>query len=76
MTILAECLVDCRYGGGWACVTGATDGAGREAARQLARAGFSMVLVGRNEEKLERVRGEILAETPGVGVDTVTWDMG
>lgn len=40
-------------------VTGATDGIGREFALQLAKAGFGVVLVSRNQEKLDAVANEI-----------------
>jgi len=40
----------------WALVTGASDGIGKCLARELAAAGFNVVLHGRNEAKLGRVR--------------------
>lgn len=40
-------------------ITGATDGIGREFAVQLAKAGFSVVLVSRNPEKLQKLANEI-----------------
>lgn len=43
-------------------VTGATDGIGREAALTYARYGAQLVLLGRNQEKLDQVAGEITAE--------------
>lgn len=48
-----------RYGQ-WAVITGATDGIGLEYARQLAARGHSLILVGRNQSKLEKVREELL----------------
>jgi len=45
--------------GAWALVTGATDGIGREFARQLANAGFNVVLVSRSTEKLAAAASEI-----------------
>ncbi|MDX1435622.1 MAG: SDR family oxidoreductase [Anaerolineales bacterium] len=50
-------------------VTGATSGIGLEAARGLASAGARVVLVGRDPEKGERVRREILASTGSIRVD-------
>jgi 17beta-estradiol 17-dehydrogenase / very-long-chain 3-oxoacyl-CoA reductase len=44
-----------RYGEGWAIVTGATDGIGKEFCRDLAKKGVNIVLVSRNEEKLKKV---------------------
>jgi short-subunit dehydrogenase len=40
-------------------ITGATDGIGREFAFQLAKAGFGVVLVSRNPEKLQKLANEI-----------------
>jgi len=48
--------------GAWALVTGATDGIGREFARQLAKAGFNIVLVSRSSEKLAAAANEIEGE--------------
>lgn len=47
--------------GKWAVITGATDGIGLEYARQFAARGLSLILVGRNIEKLNSVRKEILS---------------
>ena len=46
-------------------VTGASRGIGREIALQYARAGASVVLVGRQESTLAETREIILAEVPG-----------
>ena len=48
-----------RYGGGWALVTGASDGLGKQYCFELARSGFDIVLMARNKEKLEAVAKEI-----------------
>lgn len=48
----------------WALVTGASDGIGKGFARELCARGVNVILHGRNERKLERVREEILAEWP------------
>lgn len=50
--------------GKWALVTGSTDGIGLAMARELARRGHSIIIVGRNEEKLERV-ARALQDEPG-----------
>lgn len=47
-----------RYGP-WAIVTGATDGIGKEYARELARLGLNIILMSRSHEKLTRVAQEI-----------------
>lgn len=56
-----------------ALITGGTSGLGCEFARQLARRGFDIVLVARDEERLERTRGEI--EALGVDVETLSADL-
>ena len=45
--------------GKWAVITGATDGIGKEYARQLAEEGLNIVLISRTKEKLEAVASEI-----------------
>lgn len=51
-----------RYGGGYALVTGASDGLGKEYARNLAKAGFDIVLMARDETKLGIVAAELRQE--------------
>lgn len=41
-----------RYGGGWALVTGGSEGIGFAVAEELAKEGFNIVLVSRSKEKL------------------------
>ena len=43
----------------WAAVSGASDGIGKEFALQLANKGFNVLLIGRNQEKLEQVQQEL-----------------
>ena len=43
-------------------ITGATSGIGKEAARELVRAGAKVTITGRNVEKIERVRKELASE--------------
>ncbi|XP_061396470.1 inactive hydroxysteroid dehydrogenase-like protein 1 [Musca vetustissima] len=59
--------------GKWAAITGSTDGIGKEYARELARLGFNVVLVARNESKLETVAKEIENQF-GVEVFTIQTD--
>lgn len=47
-----------RYGP-WAIVTGASDGIGREIARELAQRGLNLILVARRAERLARIAAEI-----------------
>jgi NAD(P)-dependent dehydrogenase (short-subunit alcohol dehydrogenase family) len=56
-------------------LTGPTSGLGRAAAGSFARMGADLVLLGRDASRLERVRVELLAETPALRVATVVVDM-
>ncbi|CAO1633734.1 unnamed protein product [Sympodiomycopsis kandeliae] len=56
--------VDNKSDANWALVTGSTGGIGYEWARQLAGLGFSVLLHGRNPEKLEKVKADILQSLP------------
>ena len=66
-----------RYGEGWALVTGASDGIGKAYALELAREGFNIALVARNQEKLDAAAQEIKAtskvETKTIMFDFNTW---
>ncbi|XP_072527931.1 very-long-chain 3-oxoacyl-CoA reductase-A [Salminus brasiliensis] len=59
--------------GKWAVVTGATDGIGKSYAEELARRGFSMMLISRSQEKLDDVaqslESRFKVETKTVAVD-------
>jgi NAD(P)-dependent dehydrogenase (short-subunit alcohol dehydrogenase family) len=55
-------------------ITGATDGIGRETARALVRRGASVILHGRNTERLETVAAEMQKESEGGSVRTVMAD--
>ncbi|XP_068130041.1 very-long-chain 3-oxoacyl-CoA reductase-B-like [Hyperolius riggenbachi] len=50
---------DLREYGGWAVVTGATDGIGKSYAHELAKRGFNVVILSRTLEKLQKVAKEI-----------------
>lgn len=58
----------------WALVTGASDGIGRQLARELAAAGFCVVLHGRNRPKLDAARDELAALFPGRGFRVLVAD--
>jgi len=45
--------------GAWAVVTGASDGIGRAFAFQLAKAGFNVLLIARNQKLLDSTAAEI-----------------
>jgi short-subunit dehydrogenase len=62
-----------RYGDNWAVVTGASDGIGKEYAIQLAKKGFKIGLIARNEEKLNTVADEI-KKLYGVDTKIIVFD--
>ena len=49
---------------GWALVTGASSGIGKEFAKELAKQHFNLVLVGRNEAKLQVLSNRLKSEHP------------
>uniref|UniRef100_A0A3B3BE53 Hydroxysteroid (17-beta) dehydrogenase 12b n=1 Tax=Oryzias melastigma TaxID=30732 RepID=A0A3B3BE53_ORYME len=59
--------------GKWAVVTGATDGIGKAYAEELARRGFSIVLISRSQEKLDEV-SKAIASKCGVETKTIAAD--
>jgi 17beta-estradiol 17-dehydrogenase / very-long-chain 3-oxoacyl-CoA reductase len=63
-------------GGAYAVVTGATDGIGKAVAMELAGRGFNIVLHGRNNKKLQTVKGEIENAHSGRQVVTIVHDAG
>ncbi|WYZ39708.1 hypothetical protein EsH8_IV_000049 [Colletotrichum jinshuiense] len=60
----------------WALVTGASDGIGKGLANELARRGFNVVLHGRNDVKLEGVRGNLARRHPGREFRVMVGDAG
>ncbi|XP_044130955.1 very-long-chain 3-oxoacyl-CoA reductase-B-like isoform X1 [Bufo gargarizans] len=54
---------DLKKYGGWAVVTGATDGIGKAYAEELAKRGFDVVLISRTLEKLKKVAAGIEQQT-------------
>jgi short-subunit dehydrogenase len=58
-----------------AVVTGASSGLGRGFAARLAERGMSLVLTGRNRDRLDEAAREIRRATPRVNVETVTADL-
>ena len=56
-------------------ITGATSGLGLAAARQMAANGATLVLVGRDAAKTERVRDELAATTGNEHLETVVADL-
>ncbi|CAG2169772.1 unnamed protein product [Oppiella nova] len=48
----------------WAVITGATDGIGLEYASRLARMGYCLLIISRNDDKLQKVRADLLSKNP------------
>ncbi|KAJ3671932.1 hypothetical protein LUZ60_008011 [Juncus effusus] len=61
--------------GSWALVTGATDGIGKAIAFELADKGLNIVLLGRNQNKLQQVRNTILSKHNSTKVKTILLDL-
>jgi 17beta-estradiol 17-dehydrogenase / very-long-chain 3-oxoacyl-CoA reductase len=59
---------DCyqKYGGddSWVVVTGGTDGIGLEICKKMAKQGFNICIVGRNQVKMREKLAEILKHSP------------
>lgn len=58
----------------WAIITGSTDGIGKEYAFELARKGFNLILISRNQIKLDSVKEEILKECKNIEIETVAYN--
>jgi retinol dehydrogenase 12 len=56
-------------------VTGATMGIGKEACRALARRGATLAIVGRSQEKAERVRAELLEDSGNDRIEVLIGDL-
>ena len=67
--------IDVELGGRVALVTGATSGLGRATASALAKLGATLILVGRNPVKTERVAAAIVEETGNPNVRTELADL-
>ena len=52
-----------------ALITGASSGIGRDIARELSKKGYSLVLVARNLERLEKLKEELQTESEIVSMD-------
>ncbi|KAI2800731.1 hypothetical protein BLOT_012303 [Blomia tropicalis] len=61
--------------GSWAIITGCTDGVGLEYARQLADRQMNLILIGRNTEKLNRVRTELSSKHNRIEIVTIEADL-
>jgi 17beta-estradiol 17-dehydrogenase / very-long-chain 3-oxoacyl-CoA reductase len=61
--------------GAWAVVTGATDGIGKEYAKQLARKGFNVLIISRSQERLDSTAAEIKEGAKNAEVKTHAADL-
>ncbi len=57
-------------------VTGSTDGIGRQAALELARAGQTVIVHGRSRPRVEAALAWLRERAPGADVDGVSFDLG
>lgn len=71
---MASRAADLKRYGGWALITGASSGLGREFARQIAAQGVDCALLGLEEEKLAETASELTARH-GVACRTVALDL-
>jgi 17beta-estradiol 17-dehydrogenase / very-long-chain 3-oxoacyl-CoA reductase len=65
-----------RYGGGWAVVTGGSEGIGLSYAKEFARMGFNVCIISRSEEKLEKAAKEIKFVNGAIIVEWVSFNFG
>jgi NAD(P)-dependent dehydrogenase (short-subunit alcohol dehydrogenase family) len=56
-------------------ITGATDGIGKETAIGMAKNGYNLILIGRNEEKGKKVSDEIRKIADSIDIDFFTADL-
>ncbi|GMR47347.1 hypothetical protein PMAYCL1PPCAC_17542, partial [Pristionchus mayeri] len=57
-------------------ITGATNGIGKEMALRLVREGYSVTITGRNQQKIDQVKDELVKEREGAQIDTYCFDIG
>ena len=56
-------------------ITGATDGIGKETAIGMAKNGYNLILIGRNEEKGKKVTEEIKGIAESIDIDFFKADL-
>ena len=64
-----------RYGNkSWALITGASDGIGKGFCEELARIGFNLILVARNESKLNTLAKDLIKINKDIETKVITFD--
>lgn len=71
--ILGRLNID-NYKYGWVVITGASDGIGKALATELAKRGFKLVLIARNESKLSQVVKSLTSSTNNQNIEYVVCD--
>lgn len=56
-----------RYKGGWVLITGGSGGIGKAYAHELGLEGFNLILIARNDDKLQAAKVEIALATSVAG---------
>lgn len=58
-----------------ALVTGASSGIGRDMARKLAKLGYDLILVARQQEGLDKIKSELLSQNFKIKIKTYAFDL-
>ncbi|KAA6398242.1 MAG: putative 17 beta-hydroxysteroid dehydrogenase type 3, partial [Streblomastix strix] len=64
-----------RYGGGWCFITGGNSGIGESFAKKVAKIGLNVVILGQNEERLNKVAADILSINQNIETKTIKADL-
>lgn len=66
-----------RYGkGSWVIITGGSSGIGFEFAKEFVKRNFNIIIIARNQDKLDKSAQEIRNLNSNVKVKTITFDFG
>ena len=63
-----------RYEGGWVVITGASDGIGLGFSKSFAKRGFNVLMISRNQQKLDKVAQEVRALNDKIKVDVLEFN--